>query len=84
MLGFQEVFFQLQKYEQLSNVNKEAYSCLQRGEGDTGDMARSPVYNVGHQAEAQRRLRRRPPSQETGTDKGIGFIFNLEYCVSSN
>ncbi|XP_074011747.1 LOW QUALITY PROTEIN: centrosomal protein of 152 kDa [Numenius arquata] len=59
-----------EKYEELlSNVNKEAYSCLQHG-GETGDMARPPVYNVGHQAEAQRRLRQQPPLQETGTDKG--------------
>ncbi|XP_075570007.1 centrosomal protein of 152 kDa [Pelecanus crispus] len=56
--------------ELVSNVNKQVYSCLQRGEGETGDMARSPVYNVGHQAEAQRKLRRQPPLQETGTDKG--------------
>ncbi|XP_072727036.1 centrosomal protein of 152 kDa isoform X2 [Ciconia boyciana] len=60
-----------EKYEELlSNVNKEAYTCLQRGEGETGDMARPPVYEFGHQAEAQRRLRRQPPLQETGTDKG--------------
>ncbi|KAM9275735.1 LOW QUALITY PROTEIN: centrosomal protein of 152 kDa [Morus bassanus] len=59
-----------EKYEELvRNVNKEAYSCLQCGEAETGDMARPPVYNVGHQAEAQRRLRRQPPLQETGTDK---------------
>ncbi|KAM6246311.1 centrosomal protein of 152 kDa isoform 2-T3 [Spheniscus humboldti] len=59
-----------EKYEELlTNANKEAYTCLQRGEGETGDMARPPVYNVGHQAEAQRRLRRQPPLQETGTDK---------------
>ncbi|KAM7102870.1 centrosomal protein of 152 kDa isoform 2-T3 [Ciconia maguari] len=60
-----------EKYEELlSNVNKEAYTCLQRGEGETGDMARPLVYEFGHQAEAQRRLRRQPPLQETGTDKG--------------
>ncbi|XP_010570173.1 PREDICTED: centrosomal protein of 152 kDa isoform X3 [Haliaeetus leucocephalus] len=59
-----------EKYEELvSNVNKEAYSCLQHGEGETGDVTRPPVYNVGHQAEAQGRLRRQPPLQETGTDK---------------
>ncbi|KAM9223831.1 LOW QUALITY PROTEIN: centrosomal protein of 152 kDa [Leptosomus discolor] len=58
-----------EKYEELvNNVNKEASSCLQQGEGETGDMAR-PLYNVGHQAEAQRRLSRQPPLQETGTDK---------------
>ncbi|XP_075620475.1 centrosomal protein of 152 kDa isoform X1 [Balearica regulorum gibbericeps] len=60
-----------EKYEELmTNVNKGAYSCLQCGEKETGDMARPPVYSVGHQAEAQRRLRRQPPLQETGTDKG--------------
>lgn len=75
--------FQLQKYEELvSNVNKEAYSCLQRGEGETGDVTRPPVYNVGHQ-EVQGRLRRRPPLQETGTDKGTGLVFNLANCISS-
>ncbi|XP_035755398.1 centrosomal protein of 152 kDa isoform X4 [Egretta garzetta] len=59
-----------EKYEELvSNVNKEAYSCLQHGEGETGDVARSSVYNVGHQAEAQKRLRQQPPFQETGVDK---------------
>ncbi|KAM6352498.1 centrosomal protein of 152 kDa isoform 2-T2 [Alca torda] len=57
------------KYEELlTNVNKEAYSCLQHGEGRTGDMA-GPAYNAGHQTEAQRRLTRQPPLQETGTDK---------------
>ncbi|XP_052664415.1 centrosomal protein of 152 kDa isoform X2 [Harpia harpyja] len=60
-----------EKYEELvNNVNKEAYSCLQRGEGETGDVTRPPVYSVGHQAEAQGRLRRQPSLQETGTDKG--------------
>lgn len=85
MLGFQEVFFQLQKYEELlSNVRKEACSCLQCGEGESGDVAKPPVYSVGHQAEAQKRLRRQLPLQETGTDKGIGFVFNLATCVPSN
>ncbi|XP_010283998.1 PREDICTED: centrosomal protein of 152 kDa [Phaethon lepturus] len=60
-----------EKYEELmSNVNKEAYSCLQCGEGETGDMARPPVYDIGHQAEARRRLRPQLPLQGTGTDKG--------------
>ncbi|NXW83134.1 CE152 protein, partial [Alopecoenas beccarii] len=60
-----------EKYEELlSNVNKEAYCCLQRGEGITGATARPPLCNVGHQAEAQSGLWRRPPLQETGTDKG--------------
>ncbi|XP_010179234.1 PREDICTED: centrosomal protein of 152 kDa [Mesitornis unicolor] len=59
-----------EKYEELvSNSNKEVYCCLQRGEGETGDVTRPPVYSVGHQAEAHKRLRRQPPLQETGTDK---------------
>ncbi|XP_054071287.1 centrosomal protein of 152 kDa [Rissa tridactyla] len=60
-----------EKYEELlTNVNKEAYSCLQHDEGGNWDMARPPAYNAGHQTEAQRRLKRQPPLQETGTDKG--------------
>uniref|UniRef100_A0A8C4V5P5 Centrosomal protein 152 n=1 Tax=Falco tinnunculus TaxID=100819 RepID=A0A8C4V5P5_FALTI len=60
-----------EKYEELvSNVNKEACSCLQRGGGDPVDMATSPACNVGHQAEAQKKLRLQPPLQETETDKG--------------
>ncbi|XP_051652529.1 centrosomal protein of 152 kDa isoform X3 [Manacus candei] len=59
-----------EKYEELvSNANKESYPYLQHGAGDTGDMARSPLCSVGHQAGAQRTLRRRTPLQETGTDK---------------
>ncbi|XP_075362200.1 centrosomal protein of 152 kDa isoform X4 [Mycteria americana] len=70
-----------EKYEELlSNVNKEAYTCLQRGEGETGDMARPPVYKVGHQAEAQRRLRRQLPLQDTGTDKGQKCIKRSLRC----
>ncbi|XP_075016140.1 centrosomal protein of 152 kDa isoform X2 [Calonectris borealis] len=68
--------------ELLSNVNKEAYTCLQCGEGETGDMARLPVYNVGHQAEAQRRLKRQPPLQETGTDKENEKV--LEALIAEN
>ncbi|KAM6059542.1 centrosomal protein of 152 kDa isoform 5-T5 [Theristicus caerulescens] len=72
-----------EKYEELvSNVNKEAYSCLQCGEGETGDMARPPVYNVGHQAEAQGRLRRQPPLQETRTDKENEKV--LEALIAEN
>ncbi|XP_009329220.1 PREDICTED: centrosomal protein of 152 kDa [Pygoscelis adeliae] len=72
-----------EKYEELlTNANKEAYTCLQRGEGETGDVARSPVYNVGHQAEAQRRLRRQPPLQETGTDKENEKV--LEALIAEN
>ncbi|XP_041274580.1 centrosomal protein of 152 kDa [Onychostruthus taczanowskii] len=59
-----------QKYEELmSNANKESYPYPQHGAGNTGDVARPPVCNVGHQAEAQRRLRRQTPLQEAGTDK---------------
>ncbi|XP_050165651.1 LOW QUALITY PROTEIN: centrosomal protein of 152 kDa [Myiozetetes cayanensis] len=59
-----------EKYEELvSNANKESYPYLQRGAGDTGDMGTPPVCSVGHQAEAQRRLRRRTPLQESGTDE---------------
>ncbi|XP_027500395.1 centrosomal protein of 152 kDa isoform X4 [Corapipo altera] len=59
-----------EKYEELvSNANKEPYPYLQYGAGDTGDMARTPLCSVGHQAEAQRRSRRQTPLQETGTDK---------------
>ncbi|XP_039245997.1 centrosomal protein of 152 kDa isoform X5 [Pipra filicauda] len=61
-----------EKYEELvSNANKESYPYLQHGAGDTGDMARTPLCSVGHRAEAQRRLRRRTPLQETGTDKAV-------------
>ncbi|KAM6119212.1 centrosomal protein of 152 kDa [Pterocles gutturalis] len=71
------------KYEELlSNVNKEAVSCLRHGERETGDMARPPLYNVGHQAEAQRRLRRQPARQETGTDKENEKV--LEALIAEN
>ncbi|XP_054244147.1 centrosomal protein of 152 kDa [Indicator indicator] len=72
-----------EKYEELlSNVNKESCSCLQCGEGETGNVARPPVYNVGHQAEARRRLRRQPPLQETGTDKENEKV--LETLIAEN
>ncbi|XP_063268745.1 centrosomal protein of 152 kDa isoform X2 [Prinia subflava] len=59
-----------EKYEELvNNANKESYPHPQHGTGNTGDVARPPVYGVGHQAEAQRRLRRQTPLQEAGTDK---------------
>ncbi|NWT64974.1 CE152 protein, partial [Prunella himalayana] len=62
-----------EKYEELvSNANKGSYPYRQHGAGDTGDVARAPVCSVGHQAEAQRRLRRQTPLQEAGTDRGIG------------
>ncbi|XP_051484532.1 centrosomal protein of 152 kDa isoform X4 [Apus apus] len=78
------------KYEELlSNVNKEAHCCLQHGEGETEAMAGPSVCSVGHQAEAQRRLRRQQPLQETGTGKGqkrtkrnVGSrkVFCYEHC----
>ncbi|XP_030353919.1 centrosomal protein of 152 kDa isoform X3 [Strigops habroptila] len=72
-----------EKYEELvSNVNKEAYSCLQHGEGETGDMVRPPVYSAGHQAEAQKRRRRQLPLQETGTDKENEKV--LEALIAEN
>ncbi|XP_014743242.1 PREDICTED: LOW QUALITY PROTEIN: centrosomal protein of 152 kDa [Sturnus vulgaris] len=59
-----------EKYEELlSNANKESYPYPQRGAENTGDVARPPVCNAGHQAEAQRRLRGQTPLQEAGTDK---------------
>ncbi|XP_064245511.1 centrosomal protein of 152 kDa isoform X4 [Passer domesticus] len=59
-----------EKYEELvSNANKESYPYLQHGAGNTGDVARPAVCSVGHQAEAQRRLRRQTPLQEAGTEK---------------
>ncbi|XP_030911858.1 centrosomal protein of 152 kDa isoform X2 [Geospiza fortis] len=64
-----------EKYEELvSNANKESYPYPQHGAGNTGDVARPPVCNAGHQAEAQRRLRRQTPLQEAGTDKGNVMI----------
>ncbi|XP_066052281.1 centrosomal protein of 152 kDa isoform X8 [Chamaea fasciata] len=59
-----------EKYEELvSNANEESCPYPQHGAGNTGDVARSPVCNVGHQAEVQRRLRRQTPLQEAGTNK---------------
>ncbi|NWS67804.1 CE152 protein, partial [Crotophaga sulcirostris] len=75
-----------EKYEKLvSNVNKEAYACLQHGEGETGGMARPVVHYVGHQAGVPRKQRRQLPLQETGRDKGIWFVFNLGnfYVITS-
>ncbi|XP_062357251.1 centrosomal protein of 152 kDa [Cinclus cinclus] len=61
-----------ERYEELvSNTNQESYPYPQHGAGNTGDVARPPVCNAGHQADAQRRLRRQTPLQEAGTDKGI-------------
>ncbi|XP_061203343.1 centrosomal protein of 152 kDa isoform X4 [Neopsephotus bourkii] len=72
-----------EKYEKLmSNVNKEAYSCLHHGEGETGDMVRTPVSGAGHQVEAQKRPRRQLPLQETGMDKDNENV--LEAPVAEN
>ncbi|XP_057252865.1 centrosomal protein of 152 kDa isoform X4 [Pezoporus wallicus] len=72
-----------EKYEELmSNVNKEAYSCLHHGEGETGDMVRPPVSGAEHQVEARKRPRRQLPLQETGTDKDNENV--LEALIAEN
>uniref|UniRef100_A0A8C3NTJ5 Centrosomal protein 152 n=1 Tax=Cyanoderma ruficeps TaxID=181631 RepID=A0A8C3NTJ5_9PASS len=59
-----------EKYEErVSNANKESYPYPQHGAENTGDVARLSVCNVGHQAEAQRRLTRQTSLQQAGTDK---------------
>ncbi|XP_031411166.1 centrosomal protein of 152 kDa [Meleagris gallopavo] len=69
----------LEKHEQewkekneklLNNANKEACSCMQGGDGETGDMARSPFYSIGQQGETQRRLKRRHKSGTDGDQQG--------------
>lgn len=85
LCGVSGSVFQLQKYEELvSNANKNSYLHPHHGAGNTGDVARPPVCHAGHQAEAQRRLRRQTPLQEAGTHKGIGFDLNLTHYISSN
>ncbi|XP_040425699.1 centrosomal protein of 152 kDa isoform X3 [Cygnus olor] len=60
-----------EKYEELvSSVNKNAYPSMPRGTGETGDLATPPSYGIGQQAETQRKPRRCPPLQRTGTDGG--------------
>ncbi|KAM9533137.1 centrosomal protein of 152 kDa isoform 2-T2 [Guaruba guarouba] len=72
-----------EKYEELmSNVNKQAYSCLHHGEGETGDMVRPPVSSAGRQIEARKRPRRQLPLQETGTDKENEKV--LEALIAEN
>ncbi|KAM8997007.1 centrosomal protein of 152 kDa isoform 2-T2 [Ara ararauna] len=72
-----------EKYEELmSNVNKQAYSCLHHGEGETGDMVRPPVSSAGHQIEARKRPRQQLPLQETGTDKENEKV--LEALIAEN
>uniref|UniRef100_A0A8B9FXS1 Centrosomal protein 152 n=1 Tax=Amazona collaria TaxID=241587 RepID=A0A8B9FXS1_9PSIT len=72
-----------ERYEQLmSSVNKEAYSCLHHGEGETGDMVRLPVSGAGHQVETRKRPRQQLPLQETGTDKENEKV--LEALIAEN
>ncbi|XP_021262936.1 centrosomal protein of 152 kDa isoform X3 [Numida meleagris] len=49
----------------LSNTNKKACSCVQGGDGETGDVSGPPLYNTGQEAATQRRLR---SWQKSGTD----------------
>ncbi|KAM6304704.1 LOW QUALITY PROTEIN: centrosomal protein of 152 kDa [Podargus strigoides] len=72
-----------EKYEELlSNVNKEASSCSQPGEGETGGMEKPLVCKVACQAEAQRRLIRQSPLKETGADKENEKV--LEALIAEN
>ncbi|XP_039346638.1 centrosomal protein of 152 kDa isoform X6 [Mauremys reevesii] len=58
-----------EKHEELVFSLKETeHSCMQNGEGETGDKARPPMYDVGLQVEIQRILRRQPPLQDTEMD----------------
>ncbi|XP_072201616.1 centrosomal protein of 152 kDa [Excalfactoria chinensis] len=57
--------------ELLNNANKEVCPCMQGGNGETGDMARSPLSNNGQQAETQRRLRRRHKSGRDGENEKL-------------
>ncbi|XP_030433460.1 centrosomal protein of 152 kDa isoform X3 [Gopherus evgoodei] len=58
-----------EKHEELVFSLKETeHSCMQNGEGETGDKARSPMYDIGLQVEIQRILRRQPPLQDTEMD----------------
>ncbi|XP_065415462.1 centrosomal protein of 152 kDa isoform X6 [Chrysemys picta bellii] len=58
-----------QKHEELIFSLKETeQSCVQNGEGETGDKARPPMYDVGLQVEIQRILRRQPPLQDAEMD----------------
>ncbi|XP_075753307.1 centrosomal protein of 152 kDa isoform X3 [Pelodiscus sinensis] len=44
------------------------HSCMQNGEGESGDKAKSSTYDVGHQVKLQKLLRRQPPLQDTEMD----------------
>ncbi|XP_053934079.1 centrosomal protein of 152 kDa [Cuculus canorus] len=69
-----------EKYEELVSVmNKEAHCCLQCGETEAGDMGRPAV----HPATVQRRLRRQPPLQETGTDKENEKVLEAQVAENS-
>ncbi|KAM7151561.1 centrosomal protein of 152 kDa isoform 2-T2 [Macrochelys suwanniensis] len=58
-----------EKHEELVFSLKETeHSCMQNGEGETGDKARPPMYDVGLQVEIQRILRRQPSLQDTEMD----------------
>ncbi|XP_032618852.1 centrosomal protein of 152 kDa isoform X2 [Chelonoidis abingdonii] len=58
-----------EKREELVFSLKETeHSCMQNGEGETGDKARPPMYDIGLQVEIQRILRRQPPLQDTEMD----------------
>ncbi|CAM5087433.1 unnamed protein product [Natator depressus] len=58
-----------EKHEELAFSLKETeHSCKQNGEGETGDQARPPMYDVGLQVEIQRILRRQPPLRDTEMD----------------
>lgn len=45
------------------------------GEEETGDKARPPMYDVGHQLEIHRIMRSQMPLQETEMEKGIVLFF---------
>ncbi|XP_019389174.1 PREDICTED: centrosomal protein of 152 kDa isoform X2 [Crocodylus porosus] len=59
-----------EKQEELvSNFKKKVCSCMISGEEETGDKARPPVYDVGHQLEIHRIIRSQMPLQGTEMEK---------------
>ncbi|XP_044294949.1 centrosomal protein of 152 kDa isoform X2 [Varanus komodoensis] len=57
-----------EKHEDLDyNFKDSQNSCMQSGEGETGDKARPSMFDIGQQVELQRRLRK-SPFQETEMD----------------
>ncbi|XP_014461548.2 centrosomal protein of 152 kDa isoform X1 [Alligator mississippiensis] len=59
-----------EKQEDLvSNLKKKVCSCMISGEEETGDKARPPMYDVGHQLEIHRIMRSQMPLQETEMEK---------------